>query len=76
MLTCVCHTLNLLVKDILKCDQLQKFDLKVTSIIKTIKFSQRLSHKIRTFSKEKNINVFVQLPVKTRWQSHLICYKN
>ncbi|XP_050065658.1 uncharacterized protein LOC126554641 [Aphis gossypii] len=76
MLTCVCHTLNLLVKDIFKCDQLQTFDTKVVSIIKTIKYSQRLSHKIRKISKEKNINVFVQLPVKTRWQSHLICYKN
>lgn len=34
MLTCVCHTLNLLIKDIFKCDRLQTFYTKFASINK------------------------------------------
>lgn len=53
MLTCICHTLNLLVKDIFKCDQLQTFDTKVVSIIKTIKYNQTFTQNSENFKGKK-----------------------
>jgi len=53
MLTCICQTLNLLVKDIFKCDQLQTFDTKVVSIIKTIKYNRDFYTKFGKFQRKK-----------------------
>lgn len=70
---CMAHTLHLLIGDILKCETVRRFSSDAVEIIKTIRNSQLLAADFKQIGQEKNINVSLHLPVKTRWGSYLEC---
>lgn len=67
---CVAHTIHLCVMDILKIESISEIVSKVTAIVKCIKKSQILTAIFQQLVHEKNINVSLHLPVKTRWGSY------
>lgn len=78
--TCACHTLNLLVGDIMKIDSLKNVEASCKQIIKEINGSHvnlATFNKIQLQNKNSNSDVIsLKLPVKTRWGSILKCIES
>lgn len=70
-LGCVCHTLQLLCTDILSCQSAQVFLSSCIQIVKTIRNVHVLNALFTKINKDKNINISLTLPCKTRWGSNL-----
>ncbi|XP_063907445.1 uncharacterized protein LOC135125715 [Zophobas morio] len=71
---CICHSLNLLVEDILKLDEISNFKKSVTAVVKEIKNSHVLQARLKEIQEEKNkVSLSLKLPVRTRWNSFSMC---
>ncbi|CAH0563072.1 unnamed protein product [Brassicogethes aeneus] len=77
---CLSHGLNLLCNDLLKIKSISAVIDKVIDIVKEIKRKQVLYELLRIKQTEnKNVEQkagAIQLPVKTRWSSILVCLKS
>ncbi|KAL4091842.1 hypothetical protein QTP88_026458 [Uroleucon formosanum] len=85
---CICHTLNLLIADIIKLKSCKEIERKSKIIVKNIISSHILKGKcnvllydflITNFTniqKAKKIDCSLKLPVKTRWGSFCICLRS
>lgn len=60
----------------MKCQSAKKPIAVVTTIIKKIKRSHKLGALFSKIQKQKNINISLKLPGKTRWGSILFALKS
>lgn len=72
-LTCLAHTLNLIVGDFMKCASISKLMATIITYVKTIKHSQLLTAILSNIRSACDVKAALQLPVKTRWGSVLQC---
>lgn len=73
---CLAHSLNLLIEDILKLDNILSLKNQASRIVTQIKSSQLLTAHFVQIQKEKNVNIALKLPVKTRWASVVRCFNS
>lgn len=75
--SCIAHTLNLLVGDIMQLKSLQNIEVSCKEIVKEVTASHL---NLAQFNKIQNQNggkvITLKLPVKTRWGSILHCLKS
>lgn len=72
-LTCLAHTLNLIVGDFMKCASISKLMATIIAYVKTIKHSQLLTATLSNIRSASDMKAALQLPVKTRWGSVVQC---
>lgn len=73
---CIAHSLNLLIEDIIKLDNILSLKNQAARIVTQIKGSQLLAAHFIKIQKEKNVTVALKLPVKTRWASIVRCFNS
>lgn len=75
--SCVCHTLNLLIHDILKLKNINAIEENAKFIVKTINNAHILKANFVKFQKSKKQTLrTLKMPVKTRWGSIVNCLES